>query len=121
MAKTNHQIVTKVAIAGAAFKAGKAKNSKLKQAAHTGQAPVKDPRSAPPGFAAVPVSTTALPPGSGPPMSSTPASAARSRKGKVTGPIRGFSGGASSGVQKIQAVPSSASSSPPRGRGKRKR
>jgi hypothetical protein len=68
-------------VVAAAFQAGKrrgkAKNSVLRQAAPKGRAPVSSPRSAQSGNAVVPVSTIALPPGEGPPMSSTPSSAGR--------------------------------------------
>lgn len=68
----------KVVIAALAYKAGKghakrkAKNSSLKQAAHSGRTPVASPRSAQSGNTAVPVSVIALAPGQGPSMSSTP-------------------------------------------------
>lgn len=76
MARTRHKTVQKIAppVTGST-----AKNSDLKQAAHKGAPPVKDPKSAPKGYTAVPVSTTALTPGEGP---SQPANSPASRGGR---------------------------------------
>lgn len=126
MAKTRHQTVVKAGGPGVAK--SNAKNSDLKQAAHQGKAPVKTPRIAPPGFAAVPVSVATMPPGEGPPMSSTPSPVGRGGskpKSKATGsrasaqaiqaaaPVVSQQGGVAGGAQKNAAKS--------RSRGRRKR
>lgn len=78
MAHTRHQTVTRVA-PKAGNRSG-AKNSNLKQAAHKGKAPVKDAQNAQSGYTAVPASVATLPPGEGPPMSSTSPPAGRGSK-----------------------------------------
>jgi hypothetical protein len=113
MARTRHQTVIRVAPKGQAGKQGVAKNSDLKQAAHQGKAAVKSPRTAQSGYTAVPASVATMPPGEGPPMSSTPPSVARghsksnrTRKNSTSqGPVSTSSSGASAqAVQPPAAV-----------------
>lgn len=79
MARTKHKIV----IATAAYSAGRrakkrrAKNRDLAKASSTGRRAVQNAGNAQPGYAPVPASVAALPPGLGPPMSSIPESGGR--------------------------------------------